>query len=858
VDVASREDDVDVASPSAARVSAEMVRDLAPVVVGRVDREERLLDLGGGLLGRLGYRREDWIGRCVGDMVTDETTLRLLRRALAGEPAAATTTLNGRPWLVAARPVHDDAGAVTGAVSMLTFADVGRLHTELTAQQLINEQLAALVELSSDFVAVADLDGIVTYVNRAGRELVGLETDEQTLGRPTDDYFTEHGRRLSQEIEDSVRDRGSWEGESELRHFGGEPAIPVSVSSYLVTRSTDGMPLALATVQRDLRARRAAERAAALRIQEQRSLAELGRQGLTLPLAQLMDEAVQLVVARYRALSSGVMRLSPDARTSRMVSSSQPDWVGVQVDVQRDSLTGLAVLDNTLTCSDDLAADPRFSVEGPTERLQVRSGLCSPIPGSDGPWGIVGVSAGEPRHWSDDDIAFVESVASVLGAAVRRHDLEAQLQHQALHDPLTGLPNRALVLDRIDNALGRSARRGTLLAVLLLDVDDFKSVNDALGHATGDRLLADLAGRLRSVVRDGDTVARLGGDEFVVVCEDVASEDDVAFVAEALLEACGAGVVVGERRLGVSASVGVALAVGGEASTTGMLGEADIAMYRAKRDRPGTYRIFDEAMRGDVLGRINVAGELRVAVRAERIDLVFQPIVDLASGRVVALEALARWTNESGQQIPPDVFVPVAEETGMIGDLGRLVLRDAARQAAGWQDLGEIGIRVNASAHELRSRTYVDQVGDLLAESGLNPTLLGIEITESVLIDEDKVTQDNLTRLRDSGITLLIDDFGTGYSSLSYLQRFPVVDVLKVDRSFLGAGTRGEAVVQAVVGLGEAFDLQVCAEGVETPEQHARVVELGCDFAQGYLLGRPVPGSEVRGLLAGWRPVLPG
>ena len=175
---------------------------------------------------------------------------------------------------------------------------------------------------------------------------------------------------------------------------------------------------------------------------------------------------------------------------------------------------------------------------------------------------------------------------------------------------------------------------------------------------------------------------------------------------------------------------------------------------------------------------------------------------------------------------------------------------------AGWQDLGEVAVRVNVSAHELRSRTYVDQVGEILAETGLDPTLLGIEITESVLVDEDKVTQDNLTRLRDSGITLLIDDFGTGYSSLSYLQRFPVVDVLKVDRSFLGAGTRGEAVVQAVVGLGEAFDLQVCAEGVETPEQHARVVELGCDFAQGYLLGRPVPGSEVRELLAGWRPLL--
>jgi diguanylate cyclase (GGDEF)-like protein/PAS domain S-box-containing protein len=835
-----------------------MLHDLAPVVIGRVDLDERLLDLGGGLLDRLGYRREDWIGQRLGDMVSDDTTLGLLRQALAGEPAASTTTLNGRSWLVAARPVRDRAGTVTGAVSVLTIADVGALHTELSAQEVLNEQLGTLIELSNDFIAIADLDGVVTYVNRAGRELVGLRSDEETLGRPTEDFFTDHGRSLSVEIEESVRDHGSWEGESELRHFGTGAAIPVSVNSFLVTRSSDGTPLALATVQRDIRARLVAEQAAALRIQEQHSLAELSRQGLSLPLAQLMEEAVQLVAARYRALTSGVLQLSPDGRTSRMVTSSQPSWVGVQVDVTRDSLTGLALVDNTLAWTDDVATDERFSADGPTERLQVRSALCSPIPGSDGPWGVVGVSGAEPRHWSDDDIAFVESVASVLGAAVRRHDLEAQLQHQALHDPLTGLPNRALVLDRIDSALGRSARRDTMLAVLLLDVDDFKSVNDALGHGTGDLLLAELAVRLRSVVRAGDTVARLGGDEFVVVCEDVGSEDDVAFVAEALLEACGAGLVVGGHALGVSASVGVALAVGGEATTSAMLGEADIAMYRAKRDRPGTYRIFDEAMRGDVLGRINVAGELRAAVRAERIDLVFQPIVDLASGRVVSLEALARWTNDAGQQIPPDLFIPVAEETGLIGDLGRLVLRDAARCATGWQDLGEIAVRVNASAHELRSRTYVDQVAAILEETGLAPTLLGIEITESVLVDEDKVTQDNLTRLRDSGVTLLIDDFGTGYSSLSYLQRFPVVDVLKVDRSFLGAGTRGEAVVQAVVGLGAAFDLLVCAEGVETPEQHARVVELGCDFAQGYLLARPVPPSGVRALLSGWRPVLPG
>jgi diguanylate cyclase (GGDEF)-like protein len=446
----------------------------------------------------------------------------------------------------------------------------------------------------------------------------------------------------------------------------------------------------------------------------------------------------------------------------------------------------------------------------------------------------------------------VESVAATLGAAVRRQELEAQLHHQALHDPLTGLPNRALVRDRIDSALGRSARRGSALAVLLLDLDDFKTVNDSLGHGSGDDLLTELALRFARVVRDGDTVARLGGDEFVVVCEDVGSEQDVAFVAEALLEQCATAVQLGERRVSLSASVGVALAVAGDASTAGLLSEADIAMYRAKRDRPGTYRIFDEAMRGDVLGRINVAGELRSAVRGDGLDIDFQPIVDLATGQVVAMEALARWTDASGERVPPDVFIPIAEETGLIGELGAVVLRGAVRRAVSWQRVGAVGVRVNASAHELRSHTYVDQVLSTLEQEGLDPRLLGLEITESIFVDDDKTTQDTLSRLREAGVSLLIDDFGTGYSSLSYLQRFPVVDVLKIDRSFLGEGTRGEAVVQAVVGLGAAFDLQVCAEGVETPEQHRRVTELGCDFAQGYLLARPVPGDRTLELLETW------
>ena len=332
----------------------------------------------------------------------------------------------------------------------------------------------------------------------------------------------------------------------------------------------------------------------------------------------------------------------------------------------------------------------------------MRSALCCPIPGGEHPWGIVGASGTDPRHWTEDDVAFVESVAATLGAAVRRHELENQLQHQALHDPLTGLPNRALV-HRPDRprAGPRRPAAAAMLAVLLLDLDDFKTVNDSLGHGSGDELLTELALRFEQVVRDGDTVARLGGDEFVVVCEDVAERAGGRVRRRgAAGDLRPAASSIDGRRISLSASVGVALAVGRRRrARTALLSEADIAMYRAKRDRPGTYRIFDEAMRGDVLGRINVAGELRAAVRAGGLDIDYQPIVDLATGErgrdggAGPVDQRGRRAGAAGRVHP-----------GRRGDRpdrrarrGRAARRGPSRRSA-WQQHREVGVRVNASA----------------------------------------------------------------------------------------------------------------------------------------------------------------
>ncbi len=829
------------------RAAAAVLVEHAPAVIGHVGPDGILVGVCGALLDKLGYRSEDWVGRRLTEMIDHPDLGRLVEAGLAGRPAAEVVMLEGRSWRVVVAPLHVE-GAVAGALVVMTFSEMVEVHHSLSATERLKEQFAALIEISNDFIALAELDGTVTFVNRAGRALVGLDTDEEALGRPTDDYFTPAGHAKSREIEDAVIAQGWWTGETELRHFGTGESIPVSANSFLVTK--DGEPIALATVQRDLRTRIKNEQALALRSREHRAIADLAQLALTRPVPEILGEAMRQMTTRHPGLVSSVCRHIVVDQTLQVVATSDEDLDTFTVPLSDETPMGRALLEGAPVISADLSEDERFGGFGPRG---IRGALVVPVPGSTGPWGTVGLGDREPRDWTDDDLTFVEAVATTIGATLRRTELESALAHQALHDPLTGLPNRALVRDRIEHALRRSTRRGSMLAVLLLDLDDFKAVNDTLGHISGDEMLSELALRFESVVREGDTVARQGGDEFVVLCEDVRSEDEVAFVAEALLQACAAGVVVGGRRLALSASVGVALALSGEASTTSLLSEADIAMYRAKRDRKGSYRIFDEAMRGDALSRMNVSGELRAALRNDELSVAFQPIVDLQTGGIVAMEALARWTDRDGRPVAPDVFVPIAEETGLIGEIGASVLRQAATYAAAWQQHGPIGIRVNASAHELRADGFHARVVETLGAVGLPLERLGIEITESVLVEEDKTTEDTLNQLRDSGVTLLIDDFGTGYSSLSYLQRFPVVDVLKIDRSFLGEGTRGEAVVKAVVGLGLAFGLQVCAEGVETDEQHRRVTELGCDLAQGYHFGRPVPGPEALELIARWQ-----
>lgn len=440
---------------------------------------------------------------------------------------------------------------------------------------------------------------------------------------------------------------------------------------------------------------------------------------------------------------------------------------------------------------------------------------------------------------------------------VTRRQLEAQLaekqarlEHQALHDPLTGLANRVLLLDRLDHALGAMDRHTTRPAVLFLDLDHFKSVNDARGHTVGDQLLVEVAARLHNVTRPSDTMARLGGDEFVVLCEEL--HDPIAegtAVAERVIESLQQPFAIGRRETYVSASIGVAAAGPGDNAEM-ILARADQAMYRAKQLGRGRVELYDPAIDRAANRYAELSTDLHHALAEGQLHVAYQPVFDVNGTDMVTKEALLRWLHPRLGAIAPDEFVPVAEETGLITGIGHWVLERACQDCVAWQGAGEpgVGVSVNVSGRQLETRGFESEVAEVLGTAGLAATTLTLEVTETLLVAGRAEAREALEKLRSMGIRIAIDDFGTGYSSLSWLARLPL-DVLKVDRSFvsaLGVLERESAIVQAMIHLAHTLGLDVVAEGVETEPQLAHLRRIGCNQVQGYLLGRPqrIPSGE--------------
>jgi len=461
--------------------------------------------------------------------------------------------------------------------------------------------------------------------------------------------------------------------------------------------------------------------------------------------------------------------------------------------------------------------------------------------------------------WVSDDASVIKNGSGaslywsgILSDITDRKVLEEQLKHQAFHDPLTGLANRALFVDRVEHALARGERDGMRVAVLFVDLDDFKTINDSLGHNGGDEVLVAVAGRLRECFRPGDTFARFGGDEFAILVEDT-SLSNATSVAYRIVDALGEPFSIGGREVMIHASVGIEFAEAQGTRTDELLRNADVAMYVAKGKGKARYQLFEPGMHTAALRRLEVKADLRRAVEKDEFVLHYQPIVSLNGGALLGMEALVRWNHPERGLLPPLDFISVAEQSGLITPLGRWVLREACRQATKWPlSNPSISLSVNVSTTQFQQPGLVEDVANALWDSGLDPSLLTLEITESVLVHDTDAVIEKLHRLKDFGVKVAIDDFGTGYSSLGYLKRFPI-DILKIDKSFIdgvGNGAEEAAIAQAIIKLGESLGLEVVAEGIELPEQIDALQLLRCERGQGFFFSAPVDAETMGGLLA--------
>jgi diguanylate cyclase (GGDEF)-like protein len=446
------------------------------------------------------------------------------------------------------------------------------------------------------------------------------------------------------------------------------------------------------------------------------------------------------------------------------------------------------------------------------------------------------------------DVTLVRMCQSFESERQRAHEeltrRQEELAFLATHDALTGLPNRTLILDRVEQMLVRSRHTQAPVAALFVDVDNFKSINDTLGHGVGDELLRAVAARLDGVVRDIDALGRMGGDEFVIVAEGMSLEAGPEVIAERLLEALKQPFELAgaeQNRLTVTASVGIA--AGDRVSAEELLRDADIAMYRAKWEGKNRYVVFESGMQDAVQGRMELEMDLRVACDNEEFFLVYQPTFNLKDMTPTGMEALIRWRSPVRGVVQPDDFIPLLEETGLICEVGAWVLREACLQGAAWRRHGyDVGIAVNVSARQLETDEFVGEVRDALARSGLEPGALTIEITETTLMSDADETACRLVAIKELGVRIAIDDFGTGYSSLAYLQRFPV-DALKIDRSFISRASQdpeGDTLIRTLVQLGKSLSIETLAEGIEQSRELSLLKEEQCDSGQGFLFARPL------------------
>jgi len=675
--------------------------------------------------------------------------------------------------------------------------------------------LEKAVETMQLGVTVTDTNGHILYTNPADAKMHGY-TVEELIGQDVRVFAPGKAGKPLNPVE--LARMTSWRRETTNVRKDGS-VFPCHLMSDVV-RDRNGEVVGVVTACEDITQRKAAE--AALRESEERYA--LAASGAT---DGIWDWDLRSGVAYFSPRWKGILGYGEDE-----IGWVPDEWIER---IHADDLARVKV---------ELATH----LEARTPHLESEHRLRN----KDGTWRWVLVRGLAVRDERGESYRMAGSLTDISD----RKKAEEQLIHDALHDPLSNLPNRAFFMTLLDRAIKRTKRRSEyLFAVLFVDLDRFKLVNDSLGHAVGDELLAAISVRLKSCVRPGDVVARLGGDEFTILLEDIRGVHDATRVAERIQTELKEPFVFDGHEVFTSASIGIALSTAGHEQPEYFLRDADTAMYRAKARGKARYEMFDEAMHARAVAQLQLETDLRRALEREEFRLRYQPIVVLNSGQITGFEALVRWQHSERGLIAPAEFIPMAEETGLIIPMGRWVMEMACKQTRAWIDqfpeCPDLSISVNMSAKHFQQPDLVTQVQQVLQQSGLPARNLKLEITESTLMDDPESHVTVIRDLRKAGIQVLIDDFGTGYSSLSYLQRFSV-DTLKIDRSFLGDGGQGDSwdIVETIITLAQDLGVNVIAEGVETEEQTARLKALRCEHAQGFLFREPVDAESATAILA--------
>ncbi len=757
----------------------------------------------------------------------------------------------GIRWIEALGHNRLDDPDVEGVV--VTARDITERVAAEEAARRSDARLSALVQNLSDVITIVDSSGEIVYTSPTAFRLFGFEEGDESYTDPVARMHPDDRDAATEQLAAHIEGSSQEPVRFRLRDAAGAWR---TVEAVALDMSDDPDVGGIVITTRDVTDRMHAETLVADQAKVLTLIARGARLHDTLmSICDVLEHQVAGSVFGVILLdhATGALRFGAGPRIPSELANTI-EAVACQPDHRQLRATSVI----TTAGERDTTGDWRTpAVRMEADRIGVASLWSTPILDS-GSQRVIGIVVGcfdETHVATQAERDVVEMFARTAGIAVERQASEDLLAYRANHDALTGLPNRVLFLEFLSLAMGRSARGSTTLAVLFIDLDRFKHINDGLGHDAGDALLRQLAHRLRDLMRPSDVIARFGGDEFTVLCDGLdadRADEQMREIARRLLDVIETPLTVDDEDRRLSASIGIAIAAP-DSSAEGLLRDADAAMYEAKQHGKARWEIFDDAMRSTMNARLDLESRLERAIERDELRLFLQPIVDLANGRCIGAEALLRWHDPEIGLITPNQFIGLAEETGLIIPVGEWALAEACRTVARWEEVGLLGadftMAVNLSARQVAQADLVDRVAAVIERSGPMASRICLEITESVLMEESSV--EAMHALKGLGVRLSIDDFGTGYSSLGYLKRFPV-DSVKVDRSFVdGLGTEGEdsAIVAAVVSLGHALGLSVVAEGVETSGQLHELLRLGCDRAQGYWFSGPRSATEFAGLL---------